>query len=76
MTMKLTEKFIELGIKFKTENAFNAGFAALRGNAFSFDNYKSEKTLKFFTTEVRDNAVLHLKTILSESVDFDLVELI
>lgn len=72
--MKLAEQFIELGIKFNTENAFNAGFTALNGNAFVFDNYKSKKTLKFFTTEVRDNAVLHLKNILNESVDFDLVE--
>lgn len=74
--MKLTEQFIELGIKFNTEKAFDTGFTALNGNAFVFDNYKSKKTLLFFTTECRDNAVLHIKNILNEGVDFDLVDFI
>jgi len=74
--MNTTEPYIELAIKFTNEKTFDTGFTALRGNAFSFDNYKAEKTLKFFTSEVRDNATLHLKTLLEEGTDFNLVNFI
>lgn len=76
MEYTTTEPYIELAIKFNTEAAFDTGFTALRGNAFSFDNYKSEKTLKFFTSEVRNNAVLHLKTVLEEGTHFNLATFI
>lgn len=76
MEYNTTSPLIEPNIKFNTEQAFNTGYTALKGNAFSFDNYKAEKTLRFFTSEVRDNAVLHLKTLLEEGPDFNLADFI
>jgi hypothetical protein len=74
--MNTTSPYIELAIKFNNEQAFNTGYNALKGNAFSFDNYKAEKTLKFFTSEVRDNAVLHLKSVLEEGTHFNTADFI
>ena len=60
MEYNATAPLIDLGIKFSTEQSFGTGYTALNGNAFKFDNYKSVQTLRFFTTEQRDNAVLQL----------------
>lgn len=76
MEYNTTSPYIEPCIKFNTEQAFNTGYTSLKGNAFSFDNYKAEKTLRFFTSEVRNNATLHLKTLLEEDTDFKLADFI
>ena len=60
--MNTDQPFQELCIKFSTEDSFNAGYTALNGNAFKFDNYKSLNTLKFFTTEQIDNAALLIES--------------
>ena len=60
--MNVDQPFQELCIKFSTEDSFNTGYTALNGNAFKFDNYKSLNTLKFFTTEQVDNAVLQIES--------------
>ena len=60
--MNVDQPFQELCIKFATVESFNAGYTALNGNAFKFDNYKSLNTLKFFTTEQIDNAVLQIQS--------------
>ena len=60
--MNVDQPFQELCIKFNTHESFNAGYTALNGNAFKFDNYKSLNTLKFFTTEQIDNAVLQIQS--------------
>jgi hypothetical protein len=60
--MNTDQLFQELCIKFNTDESFDTGYTALRGNAFKFDNYKSLKTLKFFTTEQLDNAVLQIQS--------------
>lgn len=49
-------------IKFADQQSFNTGFTCLNGNAFKFDNYKSELTLKLFTEESAVNAVLQMAT--------------
>jgi hypothetical protein len=76
MEYNTTSPLLDLAMKFKTEQAFDTGYTALKGNAFSFDNYNTEKTLRFFTSEVRDNAVLHLKSLLEEGTDFSLADFI
>lgn len=60
--MTTDQPFQELCIKFATEDSFNTGYTALNGNAFKFDNYKSLNTLKFFTTEQIDNAMLQIQS--------------
>jgi len=60
MEYNCTTPLLDLAIKFNNTEAFNAGYSSLKGNAFKFDNYKSVQTLRFFTTEQRDNAVLQL----------------
>lgn len=73
MEYNCTSPLIDLGIKFSTEQSFGTGYTALKGNAFKFDNYKSAQTLRFFTTEQRDNAVLQLVAAgLVEGSSFDL----
>jgi len=74
MEYNTTSPFVKLAIKFNTHAAFDTGYTALKGNAFSFDNYNADKTFVFFTIEVRDNAVLHLKTLLEEGTDFNIVD--
>jgi hypothetical protein len=49
-------------LKFTDQQSFDTGFTCLNGNAFKFDNYKSELTLKLFTTESATNAVLQMAT--------------
>ena len=66
---------LDLAIKFPNEKSFDAGYTALKGNAFRFDNYKSLHTLRFFTSEQRDNAVLQLAAIgLEEGSTFTLAD--
>ena len=76
MEYNTTSPLLDLAMKFNNTEAFNAGYNSLKGNAFSFDNYNTEKTLRFFTSEVRDNAVLHLKSLLEEGTDFSLADFI
>ena len=68
-----TSQLLELAMKFKTKAAFDTGFTCLNGNAFKFVNYKSVQTLRFFTTEQINNAVLQVQAAgLVEGTDFTL----
>ncbi len=66
---------LDLAIKFPNEKSFDAGYTVLNGNAFKFDNYKALHTLRFFTKEQQDNAVLQLVAVgLEEGTTFTLAD--
>ena len=73
--MNTQSPLLDLAIKFPNEQSFNTGFTVLNGNAFKFDNYKSLRTLRFFTEEQQHNAVLQLVAVgLEEGTTFTLAD--
>ena len=73
MKYTITSPRLDLAMKFKNETTFNTGYNRLSGNAFKFDNYKSVKTLRFFTEEQLANAVLEMQSAgLEQGKDFTL----
>ena len=71
MTYNTITPFVELIIKFLSNDAYKSGYTSLHGSAFKFDNYESLNLFKFFTGEQLNNAMLQLASIgLVQGTDF------
>jgi hypothetical protein len=62
-------------IKFLSEQAFKTSYTLLHGHNFTFDTYKSERTMKFFYPEmlVKAKSMLTSRNVI-ESIDYNVVE--
>ena len=60
MAIDINQPLEGLYIKFNTQDAFNTAYTCLEGNAFKFNTYRDFMTLKLFTIEQLEKAILHM----------------